>query len=741
MASITSKQVFRVIKFPLKKLINGTERIAAIDQAVKRAQLIRRCVSEFVKLYCCHLYEQGAPLPRLNASFYTSAIRVVCQSKSTPRKKKRPKKMRYFNTIKLKSGKRRRFVVIRVPTIKRPPVVQTNHQDDMYKFYDSTYKPLCPDLIKPISFVNMSHITAYMAEEMATTQETNITTNFYNCLARFVNSYGLRHYYQERGWATDYRMSKQERQAAYGLLRSFKDDLIMLRTGNQRKTPAQYHGLLEQCRQLTIPSGARINTTYDVKVRPMVYLPYIIRMNKLLEAIGKSCYGVFCLRSGLVPGYIKIDTSALLDLLYKKEDAVAFGVLHGLDIKGKKQIYDNLGKLKNKDVTNQEIFDHKTNQWKFVCKFGTNKYTRHLLQDNDYIFNNTILTDGVGASVLMLRKDLKGEHRFTKSAVSRSQQQEDFTTDVQYLCDLQPAELEFIRDKCVRVSCDGGKKNIVTVGDKGGPNSKQRVVRYTSQQRAVEGRHKKNKRVMVSIKKNTAAFTNDNLRKPDKRPATDKMKAKGVMSGGRRQSIEEYEQSVNFNARSCNVNVFQHAIVGRRKLDEAVGLTYNEPIFRQLRFSSLVHTRKSEDKLLNKIFKTFQDKSSKPLAIMWGNWGAHKHLKNFIPTPGVGLRKRLMRRGAARGLKIYLVNERNTSKRCYTCGTGENEYIKTRTYSQFNKKTNEVKTKTIPVHGLLRCNNNETCGRLWNRDVNAYLNILEIAESILCGNGIPQKFT
>ena len=99
-----------------------------------------------------------------------------------------------------------------------------------------------------------------------------------------------------------------------------------------------------------------------------------------------------------------------------------------------------------------------------------------------------------------------------------------------------------------------------------------------------------------------------------------------------------------------------------------------------------------------------------------------------------------MRRGAERGLRVYRIVEKNTSKVCHVCGTGENEYFKTRTYTRFNKMTNKREKRTVPVHGLLRCNNNESCGRLWNRDVNGYLNILEIAESILRGEGIPQKF-
>ena len=41
------------------------------------------------------------------------------------------------------------------------------------------------------------------------------------------------------------------------------------------------------------------------------------------------------------------------------------------------------------------------------------------------------------------------------------------------------------------------------------------------------------------------------------------------------------------------------------------------------------------------------------------------------------------------------------------------------------------------VHGLLKC---QTCSKLWNRDVNGAINILQIAKCELSGNPRPAQF-
>ena len=79
-----------------------------------------------------------------------------------------------------------------------------------------------------------------------------------------------------------------------------------------------------------------------------------------------------------------------------------------------------------------------------------------------------------------------------------------------------------------------------------------------------------------------------------------------------------------------------------------------------------------------------------------------------------------------------MINEHLTSSVCSKCkGKVENYYEKD------NPKP--YKDDTITVHSLLRCKNVK-CGKLWNRDVMASMNILEKAELILKGETMPSYY-
>ena len=710
-APLNQLPVYQSFKFPLKKLVSKQSSLTTIEDAVQRVQLIRRRVSDFVKLYCCHLYETDQSLPHLDKAFYKLATDVVCEGSKLERGS--------INAISKRAGH------------------SSSLDQQLIKFYHEYYQSTLYDATESISRKNLSHILSSMYEEMETVQTTNITSNFYKYVARFVNICGRSHIYQEKGWVQDYKMTKEEKSVVYKLLRCVKDDIWLCRQNDEMKTPSAYRQKVEEIRSFILPcidSISEANVGYDVKEHPYKYFPYMIKMNKWFEAQRRACFSVFSLRTDLIPGYIKIDSSAMVDLLMTKQDAEDLSIMLDLpELKGVIDLYSKVEKLAGESNHNIKLddFGFKTEKWKYVCNFGTNKHTRKLLQTNNYIFGNTILTDGVGATVLMLRKDLRGANRFKRGHMATAQSR-GAPSDAPYLCDLSQEELDFISKNCIRLGNDPGKHNIITIGSKKQPGQKLKILRYTSQQRQVECRHKKNKRAIVAMKKNIPAFNESDSIPPYGYGMKGDDETRGPM-------VNDVEQLLHFNAKSCTTSVFRQAIKCRRILEKATSTMYSEPVLRKLRFSAYSHTRSSEDRLLQHIVKTFSP-LGQPIAIMWGNWSMAKHLKNFIPTPGAGLRKRLMRRGSHLGIKIYRVVERNTSKVCHDCGIGHTEYVKKRTYKKVDKITGDTQAHTKWVHGLLRCNNNESCGRLWNRDSNGYLNILEIAESILEGRGIPDKF-
>ena len=106
----------------------------------------------------------------------------------------------------------------------------------------------------------------------------------------------------------------------------------------------------------------------------------MIFMMKKVESEKCSIYNIFPMRTNIIPKYIKLDTSSLVQLLVSK---------------GKKSNFNN------------KIKKYENVLW--VFKTGKGIFKKH-----DYSFNHIILTDGVGVSIIFLRKDLTKKKKLPK---------------------------------------------------------------------------------------------------------------------------------------------------------------------------------------------------------------------------------------------------------------------------------------------------------------------------------------
>uniref|UniRef100_A0A7S0YNM6 Cas12f1-like TNB domain-containing protein n=1 Tax=Polytomella parva TaxID=51329 RepID=A0A7S0YNM6_9CHLO len=132
--------------------------------------------------------------------------------------------------------------------------------------------------------------------------------------------------------------------------------------------------------------------------------------------------------------------------------------------------------------------------------------------------------------------------------------------------------------------------------------------------------------------------------------------------------------------------------------------------------------------MLENFAKIFGERDSVVIGI--GDWEQKKHRKFKEPTKGKGFRNLLKKKG----YQVYLVDEFQTSCQCSSCQDDSAKCEKFRMRLDPNTKKLPEKRHLRLVHGLLRCS---SCSKLWNRDVNAAINIVRLTREILTGNGRP----
>ena len=163
--------------------------------------------------------------------------------------------------------------------------------------------------------------------------------------------------------------------------------------------------------------------------------------------------------------------------------------------------------------------------------------------------------------------------------------------------------------------------------------------------------------------------------------------------------------------------------------------------FLKWRFKTSLYAKKALAKLARKIGKT------KKTCVGLGDWSRRDGFGRGHPSgPVLAFKKEL-----ARHVTVVEVDEYCTSKKCSHCFRDlkkvEFPFSETRGQRQKRVQTTPLVTfadlqtknqnKTFPCHAILRCDPNE-CGKVWHRDVNGGINILQITHTIVHGNPRPE---
>ncbi len=187
-----------------------------------------------------------------------------------------------------------------------------------------------------------------------------------------------------------------------------------------------------------MPDGGLLNNNwkYDIKVRPLEYLPCMVYMMRCIEEQQETIpYHVFPQRSSLIPGYITLDTKALLTILGGVGTAL-----------GSSYQYQSLGKAGKRNLTQnaKRIWSIVFRTQLPVFKKYPQPTTNNPNQQNVWRFNHMIQTDGIGCSILL------------KKLVSVPDDQEEESDDIY----IQNANVEELQGKRI-VAIDPGKSDLL----------------------------------------------------------------------------------------------------------------------------------------------------------------------------------------------------------------------------------------------------------------------------------------
>ena len=510
--------------------------------------------------------------------------------------------------------------------------VNTDLLEKLDTFYTNEYQPLVNH--EKVSLLNKTYLLPYLATHIHTAFSNNITERFTKHLLRFIN-------------ITTSHITEDK-----SILFHFKNRLFNL----EEEKYVKFIEWKETYLSHILPSRDDIKKSihYDVKVRPFSYLKGMLYMNSVLEEHERKLFQPIPLRTDIIPKYITLDTACLVSLFCPE---------------------------KNKDGTKSKkgellkhIKDNKVDIWSYFINLD-NK----IFKNKHYQFSYQIQTDGVGCSLLFIRKDLV-ENKKWGSKIPITEEK-----DYPYLESLDDTELTKLKSRKI-IGCDPGKRSLVYMVDEEGTK-----LQYTAPQKRIESKAKRNAYVF-GIEK-------------------------------RRFGIIEKETLLSeCNGKTSHYEKFKSYLVEKTKLNNETSSFYQKEIWRKMKFRSYSYGKKSVDVFLNKIKETFGDN----LLIGYGNWSRDTQMKNFMPTMNKGLRKLIHNK-----YDTITVNECMTSKNCCDCMSTLENY----------RNTKGKKIHRLLVCKGVECVRSQNKKAVFKtRDLNSAINILNLTKKWIEKKERPEEF-
>lgn len=648
----------RTLKIALNKIVKNESMIPILFDAVTRTNQIIIHTYQFLRLWILDKYHSNKQIPKIDVDIVHMASKALLQNSSGP----------------------------------KPGGENKIYYEEFLKFYDNTYKDLgCPQKLKG---TNLSGIFEYSDKIIVTSIENNIKLHFFDYIRRFVNT----SFSKQHSEILDALKGKEKVEMANILkkeLLSIKNDLM----NNTKLSKEKYHEWINIHRPNIFPNNAVI-TQYDVNQEPYRFIKNMIYMNIQLENNEQKLFQFFPLRTSIIPKYITIDTKALIDLFEGEGKGKKFKEL----MNNQKSIWEKYFNL------NHNIF--KMNDYSFNYMISTDCHAVSInFMHNDYVEGSDnkkkLMKEGrekTNENTKGLTKEEKSkvvaENNALKNAelkAKKDKEKEEYNKlskeekkkfneekkklkegnkpyiEFPYLEELSIKTLKNLQTNCIYI--DPGKRDLLTIID-----DNDNLFRYSNKQYIKETKRKEYGYYLQYYRDITG--------------------------------ISEIEHELsNFNSKSCSLTKFKEYVNKKNEINKKLFSLYYHTKFRQYRWYSFINKQRANDNLLNTIKKKYSKNGNK-INIVMGDWGKGKQMRNFIPTPMIGMKRTL-----AKEFNVYTIDEFRTSKLHYkTEKEGNNLYV--------SDKNGDYKK----LHSVLTFQmENKSLGCI-NRDVNAVKNMRKLVK-------------
>ena len=553
--------------------------------------------------------------------------------------------------------------------------IARQQKEQFRNFYNQYYAATIPDDEPPMDMRYLGQILNYMSQELVVCYNNNIKQHWEKHLKLFIqDAHGL----AEQCLAIDagdgtVAEKKARKTTLYRELEQVKQDIMNSRNEQPdgKCSPQGYHAWIDQAAFEIMPERqVQNNVLYDIAAAPHEYLRGMIYMGDYRQT--KAAFnGVKVKLMNVFP----LNTS-----LVPRSIRIDTTTLHDLlDV--------------NRTLLNHQVGEWEDIQialWNSFFRLDLPLFTGNRAENLDgFRFNHTIVTDGISSTILLARKSQLGKGKQNRGG---RQPQEELGTP--YLNTITEEQREELSDKII-IGIDPGLSDILYCVNGADHNEDQMKFRYTQNSR----------RKLLDIKKNQAQLrTKKELYLLDDFRSVKMWEAEGITT----------------NSKTSNFHHFLTYLRFKNRLNFHLRPFYQQNSFRRQRLAQYSKGQQANMKLLKEFKMKFHEQAEPDaVVIAIGNWEQKIH-RFHEPTKGKGMRKVFEKAG----YNVYLIDEFRTSKQCSSCSNVDAQCEKFRQV----ENPRPWRDGKILCHGLVRCT---TCWTMWNRDVNAAINIWKIAKAIL----------